>query len=193
MKRCLDDRPTSVSDVGRVIERVQVKTGSTLDAAMQARIRQIADAWEDGRGSLIGLLQRIQLAFNYVPPSALPIVAAKLGLPLGQVCGVATFYGSFSLEPRGRHMVTCCLGTACHVRGGARIVDEVSNLLDIGPGNTTRDLLFTFETVRCLGACALAPVVVIDGEYHGKSTPRRIRRILQDIRVREEAGVEQAS
>ncbi len=193
MKRCLDDRPTSVSDVGRAIERIQVKTGSTLDAAMQARIRRIADEWEDGRGSLIGLLQRIQLAFNYVPPSALPIVAEKLGLPLGQVCGVATFYGSFSLEPRGRHMVTCCLGTACHVRGGARIADEVSNLLDIGPGNTTRDLLFTFETVRCLGACALAPVVVIDGEYHGKSTPRRIRRILQDIRVREEAGVEQAS
>ncbi|MBN1346371.1 MAG: NAD(P)H-dependent oxidoreductase subunit E [Phycisphaerae bacterium] len=160
---------------------------------MQTRIRQIASEWEGGKGSLIGLLQRIQLAFNYVPPISLPIVAERLGLPLGQVCGVATFYGSFSLEPRGRHMVTCCLGTACHVRGGAKIVDEVSDVLAIGPGDTTEDLLFTFETVRCLGACALAPVVVIDGKYYGKSRPRRIRRILQDIRAREEAGVEQAS
>ena len=193
MKPGLENKTTTLSDVGWTIEQIQAKTGSTLDTAMQARIRQIAGEWEDGKGSLIGLLQRIQLAFNYLPPSALPIVAQKLGLPLGQVCGVATFYGSFSLEPRGRHLVTCCLGTACHVRGGARIVDEVSNQLDIGPGNTTEDLLFTFETVRCLGACALAPVVVIDGEYYGKSSARRIRRILQDIRAREEAGVEQAS
>jgi NADH:ubiquinone oxidoreductase subunit E len=193
MNRGLENRATSVSDLDLIIARIQAKTGSKLDAAIQTKIRHIANEWEGGKGSLIGLLQRIQLAFNYVPPSALPIVAQKLSLPLGQVCGVATFYGSFSLEPRGRHLVTCCLGTACHVRGGARIVDEVSNLLGIGPGGTTEDRVFTFETVRCLGACALAPVVVIDGRYYGKSRPRRIRRILQDIRAGEEVGVEQAS
>lgn len=193
MNPCLENKTTFASDMDSTISRIQARIGCKPDFAMQTRIRQIASEWEGGKGSLIGLLQRIQLAFNYVPPISLPIVAERLGLPLGQVCGVATFYGSFSLEPRGRHMVTCCLGTACHVRGGAKIVDEVSDVLAIGPGDTTEDLLFTFETVRCLGACALAPVVVIDGKYYGKSRPRRIRRILQDIRAREEAGVEQAS
>ena len=192
MNSSLENRTTFVSDVDSIIARIQAKTGSKPDSAIQTKVRHIASEWEGERGSLIGLLQRIQLAFNYIPPGALPIVAEKLGLPLGQVCGVVTFYSSFSLEPRGRHLVTCCLGTACHVRGGARIVNEISNLLAIAPGNTTEDRMFTFETVRCLGACALAPVVVIDGKYHGKSRPRRVRRILQDIRATEEAGVEQA-
>lgn len=193
MSSSLERGTTFVTDVDTTVARIQAKTGTQPDAALQAKIRQITGEWEGGRGSLIGLLQRIQLALNYVPPIAMPIVAAKLDLPLGQVCGVATFYGSFSLEPRGRHLVTCCLGTACHVRGGVRIANEVSSLLDISPGHTTEDLLFTFETVRCLGACALAPVVVIDGKYYAKARPRGIRRILQGIRATEEAGVDQAS
>ncbi len=192
MSTSTEDTMTSAGDVDALIARIQARIDATPDANTQTRIRRIVGQWENGKGSLIGLLQRIQLAFNYVPPIALPIVARKLDIPLVQVCGVATFYGSFSLEPRGRHLVTCCLGTACHVRGGARIVDEVSSLLRIAPGETTDDLFFTFETVRCLGACALAPVVVVDGKYYAKSRPRRIRRILQDIRAREEADVEQA-
>jgi len=131
---------------------------------------------------LIGLLQEIQSHFNYLPPEGLPAVARALELPLSQVCSVATFYSSFSLEPRGRHLVTCCLGTACHVRGGQRVADEVARVLGVKPGETTDDGLFTFETVRCLGACALGPVVVVDGKYHGKMTPKKVRSVLRDRR-----------
>ncbi len=148
----------------------------------------IAEKWKGSEGALIGALQEIQLACNYVPPDALPVVARELGLPLSQVHSVVTFYNSFSLEPRGKHLVTCCLGTACHVRGGQRIADEISKLLGVEPGETTPDKQFTFETVRCLGACALAPVVVINGKYHGKMRPKKLRSLLGDLKQREEGA-----
>jgi len=135
---------------------------------------------------LIGLLQEIQSHFNYLPPEGLPAVARALELPLSQVCSVATFYSSFSLEPRGRHLVTCCLGTACHVRGGERVAREVSRLLGIKAGETSEDMLFTFETVRCLGTCALAPVVMIDGKYYSKMTAKKVRSTLRDLIATEE-------
>ena len=151
----------------------------------QDTTEQIAEKWKGSEGALIGALQEIQLACNYVPPDTLPVVARELGLPLSQVHSVVTFYSSFSLEPRGQHLVTCCLGTACHVRGGQRIADEVSKLLQVEPGGTTEDREFTFETVRCLGTCALAPVVVVDGKYYGKMTARKLRKVLDDVRAAE--------
>ena len=156
---------------------------TTRPAAAQAE--RIVGGWEAGRGSLIGLLQAIQAECNHLPPPSLDMVAQRLDLPLSQVHSVATFYSSFSLEPRGEHVVTCCLGTACHVRGGDRIVRELSGLLDIEPGETTPDRLFTLETVRCLGACALAPLVVIDGTYHAKMTPRKARKIVERLWAQE--------
>jgi len=152
----------------------------------QDKIEQIAEKWKGAEGALIGALQEIQLGCNYVPPETLPVVARRLDIPLSQVYSVVTFYNSFSLEPRGKHIVTCCLGTACHVRGGDRIAREVSRLLRIEPDETTPDKQFTFETVRCLGACALAPVVVIDGQYHGKMRPEKLRNLLGALQQGEE-------
>lgn len=148
---------------------------------IRGKVEEIAADWQGKRGALIGLLQEVQSEFNYVPPEALPVVAQKLNLPLSQVFSVATFYTSFSLEPRGEHMVTCCLGTACHVRGGERVANEVAKFLKVGPSETTPDGKFTFETVRCLGTCALAPVMVVDGRYYGKMTVKKVRSILREM------------
>jgi len=158
------------------------RTRTERPAVARAQAESVIAKWQGGRGSLIGLLQAVQAELGYVPPDSLPAVAEKLGLPLSQVCSVATFYGSFSLVPRGEHIVTCCVGTACHVRGSARVISELSRLLGVEPGETTADREFTFETVRCLGACALAPVVVVDGKFHGKMTPGKVRRLLQETR-----------
>ncbi len=125
------------------------------------------------KSALIPILQDVQCEFNWLPPEAMRHVARKLEMPLIDVYGVATFYRSFSLTPRGKHIGTVCLGTACHVRGGQRIVDEVTRELGIGPGETTEDMSFTLETVNCLGCCAIGPILVLDGEYHGEMTPQR--------------------
>ena len=125
------------------------------------------------KSALIPILQDVQGEFNWLPPEAMRHVARKLEMSLIDVYGVATFYRSFSLNPRGKHIGTVCLGTACHVRGGQRIVDEVARELGIGPGETTEDLSFTLETVNCLGCCAIGPILVLDGEYHGEMTPQR--------------------
>jgi len=129
--------------------------------------------------SLIGVLQDIQVKMNYLPRKALVQVSKSLNIPLPRVYEVATFYKAFSLEPRGRHTIQVCLGTACHVRGGARILDYLENLLKVKAGGTTRDLAFTLETVNCLGACALGPIMVVDRKYHGRITLNRIESILK--------------
>ena len=151
------------------------------------KVHEIAEKWRGKRGGLIAALQETQSELNYLPSQALTAIAKDLGLPLSQVCSVATFYTSFSLEPRGRRTVTCCTGTACHVRGGERVAKEVSRLLGIEPGQTTEDREFTFGTVRCLGACALAPVVVVDGRYYGKMTSKKVRGILSAVRSAEKS------
>lgn len=157
------------------------KINFELDSEVQSGLSEILLKWSNEPGSLISLLQKVQTRFNYLPPGTLPIVARHFSLPLSQVVSVATFYDSFSLKPRGRHILTCCQGTACHVRGAERVIKEVSNILSINPGETTEDLIFSFDTVRCLGACALAPVMMIDGVYHGKMTPKKVKNILQQI------------
>src|ERR1017187_10266359 len=117
------------------------------------------------RGGLIAILQNIQSRYGYLPADALRSVAEKTGRPLVDIYGVATFYHSFCLRPRGRHMCSVCLGTACHVRGGPIIAEEFERELAVRPGETTSDREFTLETVNCLGACALGPIVVADGHY----------------------------
>jgi NADH-quinone oxidoreductase subunit E len=134
---------------------------------------------------LIPLLQRIQDAYGYLPRGVVLDACTRTGLPASRVFGVATFYEQFHLEPRGRHLVRCCRGTACHVRGGDDVIKAVKQTLQVEDGGTTEDGLFTLETVACLGTCALAPVVVVDSRYHGKMTPRSIRRLVQTM-AREE-------
>jgi NADH-quinone oxidoreductase subunit E len=131
---------------------------------------------------LIQMLQDVQAEFTYLPEDHLRYVSDELRVPVTRVYHVATFYKAFSLEPRGRHIVTVCRGTACHVRGSQRLVETVERELGIRDGETTDDMAFTLECVNCLGACALAPVVVIDEVYYEKVTPDRLRKILDNYR-----------
>ena len=134
------------------------------------------------KSSLIGILQDIQARMNYLPRKALLQVAESLDIPVTTVYEVATFYKAFSLEPKGRHTIQVCLGTACHVRGGSRILNYLENRLNAKSGGTTTDLAFTLESVNCLGACALGPMMVIDKKYYGKINTNRIESILKKYR-----------
>ena len=129
--------------------------------------------------SLLAILMDIQTHLNFLPQKALTRVATSLDIPLTRVYAVATYYRAFSLEPRGRHTIKVCLGTACHVRGGARILNYVQNRLGVTSGGTTRDLRFSLESVNCLGACALGPMIVVDGDHHGRIKTNAIESILK--------------
>ncbi len=142
-------------------------------------VREIIEKHGYQKASLIGILQDIQAKMNYLPRKALFQVAKSLDIPMTNIYEVATFYKAFSLEPKGRHTVLVCLGTACHVRGGARVLNYLENRLDVKSGGTTKDLAFTLESVNCLGACALGPMMVIDKKYYGKINPLKIESILE--------------
>ena len=133
--------------------------------------------------SIIPLLQRLQDSYGYLRGDIILEVCAQTGLPASRVFGVATFYDQFYLAPRGKHIVRCCLGTACHVRGAARLVNQVAEELSVAPGDTTADGLFTLETVNCIGACALGPVIVLDGVYHDHMTAGKLSRVIKSVRA----------
>lgn len=145
-------------------------------------ISKILDKHGNNHGGLISILEDIQAKFSYLPEEALKVVAEKTGRSLVDIYGVATFYKSFSLKPRGKHLISVCLGTACHVRGGESIAEEIEKQLKIKAGDTTSDRQFTLETVNCLGACALGPVVVVDGHYFSNVQPSMIQNILEKTR-----------
>lgn len=134
---------------------------------------------QNGHGdSLISVLEEIQTRYRYLPREAMILASQRLGVPLSQTYSVATFYHAFSLKPRGRYVIRVCLGTACHVRGSQRVLEKVSKLLNIKPGETTPDKLFTLETVNCMGACALGPIMVVENEYFGQMNPTRVDSVL---------------
>ncbi|MBI3947056.1 MAG: NAD(P)H-dependent oxidoreductase subunit E [Armatimonadetes bacterium] len=145
-------------------------------------VAAIAAAHRGSRAALIAILREVQAARGYLPEDALRAVARHTGRSLVDVYAVASFYHSFSLKPRGRHTVCACLGTACHVRGGQQVVEALSRELGVRAGETTPDGEFTLETANCLGACALGPVVVVDGRYFAKVNPGKVRRILSQAR-----------
>ncbi len=144
-------------------------------------IDEIIDRYPSDPQYLIFLLQDIQAAFNYISPEALSLVCDHTGVPLSRAYAVATFYQSFSLEPKGEHEIRVCQGTACHLKGSPRLVEDLERRLGIEAGQTTEDLLFTLETVNCLGCCALSPVVVVDGEYHSRATARELGKVLKRL------------
>jgi NADH-quinone oxidoreductase subunit E len=146
----------------------------------------LIDDEAQGQGSLIAALAAVQERWRYLPPEALLLASARFGVPLSQAYGVATFYNAFSLKPKGRHCLNVCMGTACHVRGSPRVLDRLETKLGVPAGETTRDRQFTIETVNCLGACALGPIVVSDGEYSGQMTPQKVDVLLKHIRRAEE-------
>jgi NADH-quinone oxidoreductase subunit E len=143
-------------------------------------VTEIEDLLEDADGSLMNVLERIQSRYRYLPQDALILVSERLGVPLSQTYSVATFYNAFSLEPKGRHVVNVCMGTACNVRGSRKVLERISDKLGIQPGQTTEDGEFTLETVNCLGACALGPIVVVDGTYSGQMTVSKADALVRE-------------
>ncbi len=154
----------------------------------EQQLLDIIDSHHKKGDGLIAILEDIQNKYSYLPSDALRLVAERTNRPLVDVYGVATFYKSFSLKPRGKHVCSVCLGTACHVRGAPLVAEEFARQLKIRPGETTADNEFTLETVACLGACALGPIVVVDGHYHSNVNTAKVKSILK--RAREGAAGE---
>lgn len=146
------------------------------------KVESIISRYQKDRGLLISMLQDVQKECGYLPPEALITVSQKLDVPLSQVFSVASFYRAFSLKPRGRHLIQVCLGTACHVRGGKRILGRLERDLKVQGGDTTEDMRFTVDTVNCLGACALGPIMVVNGKVFGKIRPDDIEKVLKEYK-----------
>jgi len=147
-------------------------------AEQVAKLDDIIDRYREKPGGLIPVLEEAQVTLEYLPVSVQKRIAQGLNLPLSRVYGVVTFYSFFTMTPRGRHTVRVCLGTACYVRGGKAIAETLEKAFGVKEGETTPDRRFTYESVRCLGACGLGPVVVIDEEVHGRVKPGKIKDIL---------------
>jgi NADH:ubiquinone oxidoreductase subunit E len=142
------------------------------------KLDEIIERYKGKPGGLIPALEEAQVALEFLPTPIQRRIARGLNLPLSRVYGVVTFYSFFTMTPRGRHTVRVCLGTACYVRGGKAIADTVEKIFGIKEGETTPDRMFTYETVRCLGACGLGPVVVVDNDVHGRVKPAKVNDIL---------------
>lgn len=148
----------------------------------RAAVRKIVRRYGGERRAVILILQDLQERFGWLSPETLEAAARELGISPAHVYSVATFYKSFSLAPRGRHLCTVCMGTACHVRGGAAILERFERKLGILAGQTSADREYTLERVNCLGACALAPLAVVDGRYHGQMTESKADQVLESIK-----------
>ena len=152
------------------------------------RVQEICAAYDFQQENLIAIMQEIQAEYKYLSEEALTQVAEKLGISTAKVYSVATFYENFSLEAKGKHIIKVCAGTACHVRKSGPIYDAIHEYLGLsGKKKTSADGMFTLETVACLGACGLAPVMTVDGEVHSKMTPEAALTLLEDMRKKEAA------
>lgn len=151
-----------------------------LPKGQRAKVKQVLQKHQHDKSLLVGILQDIQAEIGYLPKDALQETSKGLGVPLSRVYSVATFFKAFSLTPRGRHLINVCMGTACHVRGAVKVLEKIEQELKIKTGETTKDLKFTLETVNCVGACALGPMVIIGEDYHGEMTPDGIVAVLQE-------------
>ena len=145
---------------------------------MASTVAEIVKKYEGDKGQLVSILQDIQTEHHYLPKESLDEVVSLMDIPASQVYSVATFFKAFSLTPRGRHVIKVCLGTACHVRGAAKVVEKMEIDLNIKRTETTPDLRYTLETVNCVGCCALGPMVMIDEKYHGQITSDKVSPLL---------------
>jgi NADH-quinone oxidoreductase subunit E len=145
----------------------------------KSKIGAIIDEYNAEQGSLISILQDIQAEYSYLPQEALEYVAVRLNIPLVQVFGVATFFKAFSLQPKGKQEIHVCMGTACHVRGSKMVLEEMERKLKIKAGDTTPDGEYSLDTVNCVGACAMGPVVINKDEYHGQMNPFKVDNLLK--------------
>lgn len=145
-------------------------------------IEKIFSNYEKNRRFALAIMQDMQNKFQYIPRNGMEMLAEFLECPIVELYAMATFYKALSLKPKGKHIIKCCDGTACHIRGSLNLVGELKRKLGVEPGETTSDGLFSFETVNCMGSCALAPVVVVDEKYYGKVTMEQIPKILDEYR-----------
>lgn len=145
------------------------------------RLERILDGIKPARENLIPVLQTVQEEFGYIPPESIRPVADYMGVFPSEISGIITFYAQFCTTPRGRNVIRVCRGTACHVRGGRTVLNAVKKLTEIEDGDTSSDMRFTLETVACLGACALSPVMVVNKTYYGKLNPGRIEAVLKNL------------
>jgi len=141
----------------------------------------IVDKYQEKRTALISILHDVQNRYKYLPDEALRMVASRLRMDINEIYSVATFYKSFTLTPQGKHSITLCLGTACHVRGGPKILRELKGLLHIEPGQTTADRQFSLNVVNCLGVCAIGPVMMVDRKFYGEMNPIRAKKIIEKL------------
>jgi NADH-quinone oxidoreductase subunit E len=145
------------------------------------KVDEIIDAYQSDAASLLAIMQDVQDVARYLPREAMERIAARLEIEMTDVYRMATFYESFHLEPRGEHICTVCMGTACHVRGAGRLVEQLERDLDIPSGGTTKDMKFTIEEVNCVGACALGPLVIVDGDYKGNMTSGKMQKMVKRL------------
>ncbi|MBP3634276.1 MAG: NAD(P)H-dependent oxidoreductase subunit E [Oscillospiraceae bacterium] len=148
------------------------------------KILEICDRYADEKTPLMMILSDIQNEYGYIPLEVQKIVSEKTGISVAEIYGVVTFYSFFSLEPKGKFVIGCCMGTACYVKGAQQIIDKFSELLGIAPGQTTADGLFTIDSLRCIGACGIAPAVTINGKVYPKMTVDMVAPVVEEYRAK---------
>jgi NADH-quinone oxidoreductase subunit E len=148
----------------------------------KAIVKQVLQKHQNDKALLVDILQDIQAEIGYLPKDVLTETGHGLGIPVSRVFSVATFFKAFSLTPRGRYLINVCMGTACHVRGSDKVLEQIENDLKVKAGGTTEDLKFTLETVNCVGACALGPMVIVGEDYHGEMTPEKVGEVLAEYK-----------
>lgn len=148
---------------------------------MDEKIKSIINKYDNDKSQIVSILQDVQDEFYYLPKDALKQVSEYMSIPMSQVYSIATFFRAFSLKPRGKHLINVCLGTACHIRGTVRLLEKIERSLDIKRGETTKDKKFTLETVNCMGACALGPVINIGGKYFGQMSTDKVDSVLEEF------------
>ena len=156
------------------------ETNAREDSFDAAKVDELMQEFAGKKGTMVPILQKVQEVFGYLPRPELEYVAEKLRMPVSKVYGVATFYSQFHLKPRGKNIVRICRGTACHVRGVTKVADRMQELLGLGVGETSPDLKFTYEEVACIGACGLAPVMMINDRTYGKLAPEKLKGIIDE-------------
>ncbi len=159
-----------------------------LNAAATAQITAICNRYKDEETPLMMILSDIQNEYGYIPLEVQELVSEKTGISVAEIYGVVTFYSFFSLKPKGKYVIGCCLGTACYVKGAQQVIDKFSELLGIGPGQTTEDGLFTIDALRCIGACGIAPAVSINGKVFPKVSVAQVPDIVATYQDAEHAG-----
>jgi len=152
------------------------------------KVDAILEKYVGDKTAVLAVLQDVHAAYNYLPREALKAISEKMEIPLSQVASLATFFSAFSLTPRGKNIVTVCMGTACHVRGAPRVLAEIERELQVKGGQTTPDGQFTIETVNCVGACALGPLVIVNGNYHGNINTADVVEMIHEYKPAAEGG-----